>query len=388
MARAPSSSGCPSWRPTPAATKRDSSWWASSGTQADRRSTALLGGSPAIAGHHLRVCGAAGWSGSTATDRVSGDGPGRARYGARRPPSGRSGCLDLGALTAATPCVTPLLGGLLVNGELLSAPFVVGGLAAVLAAIELRGERRAAVAAWSGGAAAMAALLVKQNMGDVAVFGAVVLVMGWRARRADHAAAGQLRSSLRLWSPWPACWQWLPGPWPTAHRWAVSSRRCTPSASKQDVYWPRRTERVPTHRLWALLAGWGALSGGAVIMGMVAQALAQRRLRSTAVWGLTATLIFDIASIALGGSYWHHYLVQMVVPIAVLSGLLVANGHSRSRTMLTAVGLAAAVAVGVSLADTHRTAGTSVGRAISDVSTPTTPSSRPGATQTSPVHPA
>ena len=47
------------------------------------------------------------------------------------------------ALTAAALCVSPLLGGQQVNGELLSAPFVVGGLAAVLAAIDEPDERRA-----------------------------------------------------------------------------------------------------------------------------------------------------------------------------------------------------------------------------------------------------
>ena len=44
------------------------------------------------------------------------------------------------AAMAAGLCVSPLMGGLAVNGELLAAPFVVAGLAAMLTAVR---ERRA-----------------------------------------------------------------------------------------------------------------------------------------------------------------------------------------------------------------------------------------------------
>jgi hypothetical protein len=93
-------------------------------------------------------------------------------------------------------------------------------------------------------------------------------------------------------------------------------------------------------------------------------------MRSTAVWGLLATVVFDVGSIALGGSYWNHYLIQLVVPVAVLSGLLVADRRPVAPTVLTATALAAAVAVGVNLTGSHTTAGTSVGEAVHDVAGP------------------
>jgi hypothetical protein len=123
-------------------------------------------------------------------------------------------------------------------------------------------------------------------------------------------------------------------------------------------------------RLWALIVCW-CLSGAAVIMGVVAQALASRRLRSTAVWALVAMVLFDVVSIALGGSYWNHYLIQLVVPVAVLSGLLDAGRHPAARTVLTATAVSATIAVGVVLAGNHDTAGTSVGEAVRVVAAPT-----------------
>ena len=81
-------------------------------------------------------------------------------------------------------------------------------------------------------------------------------------------------------------------------------------------------------------------------------------------------MLFDLASIALGGSYWNHYLIQLVVPVAVLSGVLVATRRPAARTVLVAVAVASIVAAGVTLTRPHGTAGTTVGRAVGDVARP------------------
>lgn len=272
------------------------------------------------------------------------------------------------ALTAAALCVNPLLGGQSVNGELLSAPFVVGGLIAFLAAADHPSDRRASVAAALAGAATMAALLVKQNMADVAVFACVTLLVAWwraemttsRVARVSGGAAAGAMVCLGVVTVWTM-----------SHGTSV--------AGVFDAMYPFRVEAgrvmaasnraAADARLWALVIAW-VVSGGAVVMGAATHALRTGRLRGAGVWGLIATVLFDVVSIALGGSYWNHYLIQLVVPIAVLSGLLVANRQPAARTVATAAALAAAVALGVNLTGAHASVGTSVGQAIRQVSSP------------------
>jgi hypothetical protein len=272
------------------------------------------------------------------------------------------------AITSAALCVTPLLGGQSVNGELLSAPFIVAGLTAVVAAIDQPTHRRAAVAAALAGAATIASLLVKQNMADVAVFAFVTLLLAWRrreistprlARSIAAAAAGALACLVvvALWTL--AHGTSLVGVYDAMYPFRVEAGRVMAASNRTTA----------NARLWTLAVCW-ALSGGAVIMAVTAHALASGRMRSTAVWGLLATVLFDVGSIALGGSYWNHYLIQLVVPVAVLSGLLVADRRPVARTVLTAPALAAAIALGANLTGSHTTAGTSVGEAVADVAGP------------------
>ena len=274
------------------------------------------------------------------------------------------------ALVAGALCVSPLLGAQAVNGELLSAPFVVGGLVAVLAAVDQprdhRGDLRASWAAGLAGALLMASLLVKQNMGDVAVFAAVVLLLAWRrgeltTSRLGHsvlsATAGALvcLAAVALWT--------------VAHG--------TSLVSVYDAMYPFRVEAgrvmaasnrtAADHRLSTLVVCW-VVSGGALVMVVAAHGLRARRLRTTAVWGLVAMVVFDVVSIALGESYWTHYLVQLVVPVAVLAGVLVAGRQRGARTVAVAVAVAALVAVGAHLSVPHPRADTSIGRAVQQVS--------------------
>ena len=93
--------------------------------------------------------------------------------------------------------------------------------------------------------------------------------------------------------------------------------------------------RHATARLWTLL---GSLGGERRWRGHARRQPGpwpSRRLGSAVVWALVATVAFDVVSIGFGGNYWHHYLIQLVVPIAVLSGMLVARHRQPAmRTVL------------------------------------------------------
>ncbi|MEO7351466.1 MAG: hypothetical protein ABIW17_06175, partial [Marmoricola sp.] len=281
---------------------------------------------------------------------------------------GGPGAAAWAALTAAALCVSPLLGGQSVNGELLAAPFVVGGIAAVLITVDHPTEGRSALAAGLAGAATMAAVLVKQNMADVAVFAGVVLLLAWW--RGEITSPRLIRSVLGYVSGAVLCLGVVTA-WTMAHG--------TSLVGVFDAMYPFRIDavhvmaasnrQVADARLWVLLTSW-AISGGAVIMGVLTWALLSSRLRGAAVWGLIATVLFDAVSIALGGSYWSHYLIQLVVPTAVISGLLVARRAPAARTVLTSAALAAAIALGVALTGTHTSIGSSVGQAVGRVAGP------------------
>jgi hypothetical protein len=102
-------------------------------------------------------------------------------------------------------------------------------------------------------------------------------------------------------------------------------------------------------------------------MAVVVWALATRRIGGTVVWALVATVTFDVVSVALGGNYWHHYLIQLVVPIAVLSGLLVARHQPAMRTILVSSLVVAAFSWAATLTGPGTSTASTDGRAIGAV---------------------
>jgi hypothetical protein len=76
-------------------------------------------------------------------------------------------------------------------------------------------------------------------------------------------------------------------------------------------------------RATLLLLGW-------VVAGLAGLTLAlavnvRRWARSPVMVALSVTAVFDLASVALGGGYWGHYLIQTVVPLSIAAGVLAAR---------------------------------------------------------------
>lgn len=269
------------------------------------------------------------------------------------------------ALTATALCVSPLFGGTRVNGELLSAPFVVGGISAAVAALRPGGNRRAGGAAALAGAAAACALLVKQNIADVGVFAAVSLVLAHRRREitARHLSAigvgfcGGTAACLAVAAAWTLLHGTsLTGVYDAMYPFRIQAGRVIAASGAQHA--------MP--RLRVLLVCF-AVSGGAVIVALTARALASRRLRETAALALVATLGFDVMSVLLGGNYWQHYLVQLIVPSAILSGVLVARGQPGSKVAVVATAVVAALASAIAVPARGTTTASDVGHAVARV---------------------
>ena len=256
----------------------------------------------------------------------------------------------------------PLLGGLAVDGELLAAPFVVAGIAGVLWSLREQREDRAALAAFTAGAATVAALLVKQNMADVAIFATVTVLVAWRRRALSTARLRRVGTAyvLGVIVTLGAAAAWtllhgtsLVGVFDAMYPFRIDAGRVLADSGHQHA----------TARLWLLLLSW-VVSGGAVVVSLVAWALVSHRLHEAAVWGLVTTFAFDVVSIGLGGNYWHHYLVQLVVPTAVVSGLLVASHQPAIKQVLAWVLLVAVASWGGVLVRPVPGVAASVGHAV------------------------
>jgi hypothetical protein len=97
--------------------------------------------------------------------------------------------------------------------------------------------------------------------------------------------------------------------------------------------------------------------------------VASGRLRQTAVWALAATSVYAVVSVLAGGSYWSHYLVELVVPTAVLAGLVAARTPVARRALVVLVAVSL-TAWWVARPDGATTVGSTVGRSVAAVARP------------------
>lgn len=235
------------------------------------------------------------------------------------------------AATVALLLVSPWIGAFEVNGELLAAPFVALGIGAAVAAVRHH-ERRPWWASVAG-ASGTCAVLVKQNIGDVVVFCVVLaaasLLHGDLRRREVGRILGWWLAGVAATVAVVAWWTVrhgtsLPGVWDAMYPFRLRAARATAAAGS-----------FATDRAVGVARAW-VTSGLALMTLTVLVTAARRRTRDPVVLALGATTVFDAVSVALGGAYWLHYLVEMVVPLSIGTGLLAARaGKARPHRPLS-----------------------------------------------------
>lgn len=279
------------------------------------------------------------------------------------------------AVVAAVLLACPLNGTSIVDGELLAAPFVAGALWAWCSVREQGSVPRSLLAGCLAGAAAAAAVLVKQNTIDAFVVIAVIeLVRGLRLSRARLAGWAGLVAGAGLM---------------TSVVLAVTVAHGTTLSGLYDAMLPFRIEArgvavdsAGTARRAQALALYAVIGG--LVPFVVYAAWRLRRLPHRAVvLGLTVVLAYDVVSVLFGGGYWSHYLVQPIVPVSLLVGLAVAPDQSEPAAdegrwswlrpwVVIAAGvavIAASVNVGL-LAKAPRAPGVAIGAAIARAAEP------------------
>jgi hypothetical protein len=246
---------------------------------------------------------------------------------------------------------SPAFASITVNGELLASPFVVGSLVATLAALRDDRARRAAVFGALAGASAMAALLVKQNHVDGFVFGLVACLVAGRLYGAPRARVGRVLLAAvagalgTLGLTALLCWS-----------------RGTSIAGVYEAMYPFRFEAAELQRSAGMkpfserFADFQHVWIASGVLGVMLVALVlvvlHRRLWAPAL-PVVVMLAFVHLSVVSGNQFHSHYLVQMLVPVALLAGL----AATASRLVMPAVvALAFAVAVYVTPGSMFRVA--------------------------------
>ncbi len=272
------------------------------------------------------------------------------------------------AVVAAALCLSPLLGGYAVNGEILAAPFIVGGLLMAVAALHAHNHATAAGFAGLAAVFAVCSVLIKQNLADVAVFAFVAYVAAWilteiTRQRFLVLVAGSMAGALASVS--------VASAWTTRHG--------TPLDGVFDAMYPfrlraaeviARTDSTGAAENLSGLLGATVISGIGVLLVLLGRDVFQRQRRNALTWALLATLLFAATSVLLGGSYWHHYLIELIAPVAIAVGVVTVEGRRRSRTVIIYAAVAAVVAWGVTLALPSTGTGETVGTAIKDAAEP------------------
>jgi hypothetical protein len=254
----------------------------------------------------------------------------------------------LPAATAAVFVATPLLGGSVVNGELLGVPLVLAGIAAAVAS--LTATRRRSALAWAvvAGASGVTAFMVKQSILDVFVFVLAVVVSQRRpgmVRLVAGAAGGAVvMTALVLWGAHARGTG-------AADLWdAVVVFRGQASSVIAESATARTAQRLGGVVLAVLGSGAAFVAGTLIWIARrrPEDPLDDREVRIDLRWPARVLLGWEIVVVFLGGSYWLHYLMGLV-PGLVLLAAAAAQRRPRVRAVAAAYGFAAAstlVAIG------------------------------------------
>jgi hypothetical protein len=268
------------------------------------------------------------------------------RLDARRP--GQPGRVPVYAsLTAAVLLVSPLFGASEIDGELLAVPFVLAGILAVLKGHT--GQQRHAVAWWvAAGILAAAAVAVKQNMLEVFVAAAVVL-LGMLRRHPSRAAWSAVAFGVGATLAASALLAW------------AADHGTSPSALWDSIVTFRiqasnviARSAPSTTNTRALGVAGAFLASGA--LGLAVLGLAPLRRGGVVRWPsliqplAAAVLVWELVGVVAGGSYWLHYLVGTVPGLVLATAAATSAGRARRIALgaaLTYAGIVASAGVAV-----------------------------------------
>ena len=243
-------------------------------------------------------------------------------------------------------------------------------LLASVQALRTEGSRSSVLAA-AGGVSAVVAVFVKQNMIDGAVFFAAVLGLlvlagvSWRRVVAARCRLGVGRRRRCRGCPAVGRLARIACRRRVVRDVSVPAREGRPDPGLDR---PRQAPRARTPRrarAGDLDAGLRRRAGRPARA--APQVLVGGHRRGTA---LLAVVAYDLVSVAAGGDYWTHYLVQLVVPTSLAVGIVAAQLGGGWARFAVAPCLVLALVWAVTLVVPRHQVGTTVGTALARVAAP------------------
>ncbi len=235
------------------------------------------------------------------------------------------------AVVAGALLCSPALASDQADGELFAVAFVATSVLMALRACQAATPPTALPFAFAAGLLAASATLVKQSFLDGLVFLGVVLLArtgrdghSSRALHAYGAALAGLASAYALAGAWLASWGV-----DLSHAW--SEMVVFRGDALHAIF--GSSLRAPVQRA-ALLVVLAVVSAMIPIVWLWARWLRRRPGRlSTVQWALAAMLGWGVLGVVLGGSYWPHYLLQIVPCVALAAGAVIADRDRAARPM-------------------------------------------------------
>jgi hypothetical protein len=210
------------------------------------------------------------------------------------------------------------------NGELAAAAFVAVSVAAVVHAVRTSPTRAGTLVAGTvAGAAAMCAVLTKQNFLDGFVFAGVLLGLGslTRVNRLAYRPV-QVVTTAGAFVAGAAVPAALTVRWAGSHGGLGALMYATFGFRGDAVgVVAHSSSHAPLQRLGGL-ALLGCLTGLLFLLGQLAVAH-HRRLRhlEPLPWAVAATVGVELLGVAAGENFWSHYLTALTPMVALAAGL-------------------------------------------------------------------
>lgn len=236
------------------------------------------------------------------------------------------------AVVAAALMCSPALSADQADGELFAATLVMASIALCLSAWHAGSTPWRIGLACAAGLLAGAAPLVKQNFLDGLLFiGVLVVTSAWALHRVGPREVAVAASALLgALVPHAFVWVWVStGGVELSSLWRDLAEF---RGSAFEVIWTNNPRASIVRGVTLLVLGF--LSGLLAVVACWLAAVRPWRLRvCPEQWAITAVLVFGVASIAAGGSFWLHYLLQLAPAVALAAGVVAPAATRAGRRM-------------------------------------------------------